>query len=77
MSVENYWQHQGQGVQYGHMCGSLAGGSCQNAGEGREGEASDDDSTARDAAVWGEHSAVLQRTVQMNEIDCVWLVVDN
>lgn len=41
------------------MCGGLAGGPRQDAGEGREGEAPDYDPTACNPTIWGEHAAVL------------------
>lgn len=46
------------------MCGGLAGVSCEDAGERWEGEASDDDQTARHAALRRAHPSVLQWTVQ-------------
>lgn len=63
LSAEDNWQHQRESVQYGHLCSGLAGGTCQDAGEGRERETSDYDTTACYSAVRGEHSAVLQWTV--------------
>lgn len=47
-------------MQHGDLRCGLASGPRQDAGEGRAGEAPDHDQTARDTAVWGEHSAVLQ-----------------
>lgn len=47
-------------MQYGDMCSGLAGVSCEDAGQRREGEASDYDQTAGHAAVWRAHPSVLQ-----------------
>lgn len=68
LSVEDHWQHQGEGVQHGHLCSGMAGGARQDAGTWREREASDYDSTACNASLCREHSAVLQRTVQTHKI---------